>query len=183
MECPRKGWLSGVAALLLLLPGAVSSQTPPTASKEPPKTEVDRLIFKGVKSVDRKDLKLSLYTDASHCVSLVLTPLCWLTHAHYVYARKFLNHDELKRDVLRAEVYYWKRGFRETVVDTLVQMKGEKHANVSFLVNEGLPTLVSGISVTQAKPVLSEREIADRLVLKEKTPLSLIKLDSTVVFI
>ena len=49
MECPRKGWLSGVAAALLLLPGVVSSQTPPTASKEPPKTEVDRLIFKGVK--------------------------------------------------------------------------------------------------------------------------------------
>jgi len=183
MECPRKGWLSGVAAALLLLPGVVSSQTPPTASKEPPKTEVDRLIFKGVKSVDRKDLKLSLYTDASHCVSLVLTPLCWLTHAHYVYARKFLNHDELKRDVLRAEVYYWKRGFRETVVDTLVQMKGEKHANVSFLVNEGLPTLVSGISVTQAKPILSEREITDRVVLKEKTPLNLLKLDSTVVFL
>lgn len=183
MECPRTGWLSGVAALLLLLPGVVASQTPPTASKEPPKTEVDRLIFKGVKSVDRNDLKLSLYTDASHCVSLVLTPLCWLTHAHYVYARHFLNHDELKRDVLRAQVYYWKRGFRETVVDTLVAMKGDRHANVSFLVNEGPPTMVSGISVSQAKPVLSDREVSDRLVLKEKTPLNLLRLDSSVVFL
>lgn len=183
MECPRKGWLSGVAAVLLLLPGTVSSQTPPTASKEPPKTEVDRLVFKGVKSVDRKDLKLSLYTDASHCVSFVLTPLCWLTHAHYVYARKFLNHEELKRDVLRAEVYYWKRGFRETVVDTVVQKKGDRHANVTFVVNEGAPTIVSGISVTQAKAVLSEREIADRLVLEEKHPLNLLRLDSSVVFL
>ena len=183
MECPRTGWLSGVAAVLLLLPGAVASQTPPSASKEPPKTEVDRLILKGVKAVDRKDLKLSLYTDASHCVSLVLTPLCWLTHAHYVYARHFLNHDELKRDVLRAEVYYWKRGYRETVVDTLVQMKGEKHANVTFLVNEGPPTIVSSTSVTQTNPVLSEREIADRLVLKEKTALNLLRLDSSVVFL
>jgi outer membrane protein insertion porin family/translocation and assembly module TamA len=183
MECPLKGWLSGVAALLLLLPGTVASQTPPTASKEPPKTEVDRLIFKGVKSVDQKDLKLSLYTDASHCVSLVLVPLCWLTHAHYVYARHFLNHDELKRDVLRAEVYYWKRGFRETIVDTLVNMKGDRHANVSFLVNEGRPTLVSDISVSQSKSVLSEREIADRLVLEKQGPLNLLKLDSSVVFL
>jgi outer membrane protein insertion porin family/translocation and assembly module TamA len=183
MECPLKGWLSGVAALLLLLPGTVASQTPPTASKEPPKTEVDRLVFKGVKSVDQKDLRLSLYTDASHCVSLVLVPLCWLTHAHYVYARHYLNHDELKRDVLRAEVYYWKRGFRETVVDTLVAMKGDHHANVSFLVNEGPPTLVSGISITQAKPVLSDAEIADRVVLKDRAPLNLLRLDSSVVFL
>ncbi|HZI99778.1 MAG TPA: BamA/TamA family outer membrane protein [Gemmatimonadaceae bacterium] len=183
MECPRKGWLSGVAALMLLLPGVVSSQTPPTASKEPPKTEVDRLIFKGVKSVDRKDLTLSLYTEPSHCVSLVLTPLCWLTHAHYVYARHFLNHEELQRDVLRAEVYYWKRGFRETLVDTLVDKKGDHHANVTFLVNEGPPTIVSDISVSQSKPVLSAREISDRLVLEEKHPLNLLRLDSTVVFL
>lgn len=183
MECPRKGWLFGVAALMLLLPGVVSSQTPPTASKEPPKTEVDRLIFKGVKSVDRKDLMLSLYTEPSHCVSLVLTPVCWLTHAHYVYARHFLNHEELQRDVLRAEVYYWKRGFRETLVDTLVDKKGDHHANVTFLVNEGPPTIVSDISVSQAKPVLSAREISDRLVLEEKHPLNLLRLDSSVVFL
>lgn len=183
MECPLKGWLSGMAAAVLLLaPGAVASQTP-LASKTPPRTEVDQLVFKGVKSVDVDELRNSISTDASHCVSLILYPLCRLTHAHYVYARKYLDHDELKRDVLRARVFYWKRGFRETAVDTLVKPKGEDDAIVTFLVNEGAPTIVSRISVTQTKPVLSDREIANRLVLREKNPLNLIKLDSSRIFL
>jgi outer membrane protein assembly complex protein YaeT len=183
MECPLKGWLSGVATALLLLPGTIASQTPDSASKEPPRTEVDKLIFKGVKSVDRKELKASIATDASHCVSVLLTPLCLITHAHYVYARRFLNREELKRDVLRARVFYWKRGFRETAVDTLVTDKPGNHVNVTFIVNEGPPTLVSNIAVTQTRPVLTEREIADRVVLEEQRPLNLLKLDSTVAFL
>lgn len=182
MEWPRRGWLSGVAAALLLLPGVSASQTP-SASKEPPKTEVDRLVFKGVKSVDKSELKTSLYTDASHCTSVVLTPLCLITKAHYVYARKYLNHEELKRDVLRARVFYWKRGYRETEVDTTVAMKNDKHAVVTFLINEGPPTVVSDVTVTQTNPILTEREIASRVILEEKSPLNLVKLDSSLVFL
>jgi outer membrane protein assembly complex protein YaeT len=183
MECPLKGWVSGVAAALLLLPATLASQTTAPVSQEPPKTEVDRLVFKGVKSVDKKELKASIATDASHCVSVLLTPLCLITHAHYVYTRRFLDHDELKRDVLRARVFYWKRGFRETQVDTLVAKKGGNHVNVTFLVSEGPPTIVSDITVNQARPVLTEREIADRLVIAEQKPLNLVKLDSTLVFL
>jgi outer membrane protein assembly complex protein YaeT len=182
MECPLKRWLSGIAAALLLLPGVIASQTP-IVTKEPPRTEVDQLIFKGVKSVDLNELKNSLSTDASHCVSLIMTPLCMLTHAHYVYVRKYLDHDELKRDVLRARVFYWKRGFRETAVDTLVKPKGEDDAIVTFLVNEGPPTIVTDITVTQTKPVLTDREISSRLVLKKQNPLNILKLDSSRVFL
>src|SRR5215212_11858798 len=123
MECPLKGWASGVAAVLLLLPGTIASQTNAPVSKDPPKTEVDRLVFKGVKSVDQKELRNSIATDASHCASVLLTPLCLITHAHYVYARRFLNHEELARDVLRTRVFYWKSGYREPAVDTLVAKK------------------------------------------------------------
>jgi len=167
---------------MLLLPVALASQTPST-SGEPPKTEVDQLVFKGVKAVDVNELKSSIYTDASHCTSMVLTPFCWITHAHYVYTRKYLDHDELKRDVLRTKVFYWKRGYRETAVDTLVTPKGEDDAIVTFLITEGPPTIVEDVSVSQARNVLSEREITDRLFLKERTPLNLIKLDSSMVFL
>jgi outer membrane protein insertion porin family/translocation and assembly module TamA len=183
MECRNKRWLSGWAALLLLIPGAIASQTPTPVSKSPPKTEVDRLVFKGVKSVDLDDLRLSLYTEQSHCTSWILTPLCLLTHAHYVFARRYLDHDELKRDVLRAEVFYWKRGFRETAVDTTVVPRGSDGAVVTFLVNEGPPTLVSDITVTQKQPILTDREISSRVVLGKGTPLNLLRLDSSRVFL
>lgn len=183
MECPRKGWFSGVAAALLLLPVTIASQTPAPVSKQPPKTEVDKLIFKGVKSVDKKELKASISTDGSHCLSVLLKPFCLVSHAHYFYAHRFLNHEELKRDVLRTRVFYWKRGFRETEVDTLVAKKSNDHVDVTFIVKEGPPTLVSNISVTQTRPVLTEREIESRILLEERQPLNLLKLDSTVVFL
>lgn len=183
MEWPQKGWLSGIATALLLLPGTIAPQTPAPASKEPPRMEVDRLVLKGVRSVDPKELKTSIYTDASHCVSVLLTPFCLISHAHYLYTRRYLDHDELKRDVLRTRVFYWKRGFRETLVDTLVAKKGGNHVNVTFSVNEGPPTLVSNIAVTQTRNVLTAKEISSRVVLEEHNPLNLIKLDSSLVFL
>ena len=183
MECLRKGWFSGVAAALLLLPGTIASQIPAPVSKEPPRTEVDKLIFKGVKSVDKKELEKSIATDDSHCASILLTPFCLVSHAHYFYVRRFLDHEELKRDVLRARVFYWKRGFRETEVDTVVAKKSNNHATVAFVVNEGPPTIVSAVTVTQARPVLTEREVASRTVIEQQKPLNLLKLDSTVVFL
>jgi outer membrane protein assembly factor BamA len=182
MECLRNGWLSGVAALFLLLPGVSASQTP-SAERSPPRTEVGQLILKGVKAVEPDELKANIYTDASHCVTMILSPLCWITHARYVYVRRYLDHDELKRDVLRARVFYWKRGYRGTEVDTLVVPKGQHHASVTLLVDEGPPTIVSDISVTQATNVLSGREISSRLVIAEGSPLNLLRLDSSVVFL
>ncbi|HEX6574118.1 MAG TPA: BamA/TamA family outer membrane protein [Gemmatimonadaceae bacterium] len=183
MECPLKGWLSGLAVALLLLPGSLASQTTQPVSTEPPKQEIDRLAFKGVKALNKQELAKSLSTDDSDCASVLLYPLCLITHAHYVYTRRFLDHEELKRDVLRARVFYWKRGYRETEVDTVVAKKSNNHVNVTFNVTEGPPTLVDTITVTQTKPVLSDREIADRVVLKVNTPLNLLKLDSSVAFL
>ena len=182
MEWPRKGWLSGAAALLLL-PAVLASQTP-SGTDEPPRTEVDKLVLKGVKSVDPKELKASISTDASHCVSRILTPICRISHSHYVYTRRYLDHDELKRDVLRTRVFYWKRGYRETAVDTLVTIKpSSKDAIVTFFITEGPPTIVSDITTSQTRPVLTQREIDSRIVLEEGRPLSLLKLDSSLVFL
>ena len=61
-----------------------------------------------------------LATKASGCKSLLLQPFCAITKSHLVYDTRTLDHIELARDVVRIKVYYYKRGYRETEVDTTV---------------------------------------------------------------
>jgi outer membrane protein assembly complex protein YaeT len=174
--------IPGIAATLLLVPGALAAQSP--SSTEPARTEVVGLSFNGVKAIDEEELRLSLVTEASHCISAILRPFCWISKANYLYEREYLDHDELKRDVLRARVFYWKRGYRETQVDTVVTPKGDDAATVTFNVVEGPPTMVTAINVKQeGKTVLTDREIQRRMVLGPNSPLNLIRLDSSLIFL
>lgn len=167
---------------MLLLPGALVAQ-PPARDAAPVNPEVVRLTFRGVKAMDVNELRTSIATDASHCLSGLFIPICWITKADYVYVRRFLNRDELARDILRARVFYWKRGYRDTQVDTVVTAINDKDVHVTFLVNEGQPTIVRDITVTQTLPVLTDKEIAGRMVIGENSPLNLIRLDSSLVFL
>jgi outer membrane protein insertion porin family len=134
--------------------------------------------------VVRKDQLLqSIYTTASHCNSFILKPICWISKSKYVFTRKYLDHKELERDVLRIRIFYWKRGYREAEVDTAVVSRGRNQVGVTFTIQEGPPTIVSNVIVNQPTPLLSQREIDDRVVLGENGPLNLIRLDSSRIFL
>ena len=174
--------LFGVPVFLVALPATLESQ--PTNTKAPPvNPEVVALKLNGVHSVKQQELLQSIATDKSHCVTMVLTPICFISKAHYFYRREYLNHAELKRDVVRIKVFYWKRGFRETQVDTLVADKGKNAVAVTFNIVEGRPTLVSSLDVVQTQPAMTEAEIKKRIVLGKGTPLNLLRLDTTVVYL
>ncbi len=180
-----------VAAFLLTPTLLLSQNTPPsdtTPPRVPPKKltappsphpEVVNLTLKGVKVVRQDDLRNNIYTTASYCNSLLLKPFCWISKSKYFYTREYLDHQELQRDVLRIRVYYWKRGYRETQVDTVVVPRGKNQVGVTFTIDEGPATVVSGITVNQDSTVLTQREIDDRLALGKNGPLNLIKLDSS----
>jgi len=137
-----------------------------------------------VKSVKQSDLLSSIYTTASYCNSFLLKPFCLFSKSKYFYTKKYLDHQELHRDVLRARVFYWKRGFREAEVDTAVVPRGHNQVGVTFLIKEGPPTLISDITVNQPTPtLLSKREIDKRVVLSKNAPLNMIRLDSSRFFL
>ena len=148
-------WALG-AALLLAGPSAVSGQTAKSDQLEAP--EVIKLSMRGVKAFDTSELQQSISTEASHCRSLILTPICWITKSKAVYAHFFLDRTELARDVLRIRVFYWKRGYRETTVDTVVTPVAGG-VGVTFRVHEGAPTLIRKIAVGPDTPVLSAKDI------------------------
>ncbi len=163
------------AGLLCGAPYRVQAQ----AAKAKRQPEITKLTIKGVKSVDKGDLLQNLSVDESHCNSMVLEPLCLISKSPLFYTRVYLDTAELGRDVFRARVYYFERGFRDTQVDTSIAKAGRNAVHVTLTVHEGPPTLVSAVDVHETKPVLSQKEIAQRLSLKKGQPLNLFKLDST----
>src|SRR6059058_1785028 len=127
-------------------PAPAAAQPAPTSNAHP---EVVNLTLKGVKSVKRSDLLASIYTTASYCNSFILKPFCLISKSKYFYTRKYLDHQELQRDLLRVRVFYWKRGYRETEVDTAVVKRGSNKVGVTFYIKEGSPTLVSDVIISQ----------------------------------
>ncbi|GAC1409008.1 MAG: hypothetical protein NVSMB53_00420 [Gemmatimonadaceae bacterium] len=175
-RAPLSGSSAVLAGTLLFAPTALTSQATPRGETHP---EVVNLTLKGVKAVKKDELLQNIYTTASHCNSLILKPFCWISKSHYLYTRDYLDHKELERDVLRVRVFYWKRGYRETQVDTAVVPRGRNMVGVTFVINEGRPTLVSNVIVSQATPILSQKEIDSRVEIGKNGPLNLIKIDSS----
>src|SRR6266404_7557100 len=103
-----------IAATILLVPALLLSQQTAPAPILPSHPEVVNLTLKGVKAMKPADLQQSIYTTASYCNSILLKPFCWISKSKYFYTRKYLDHKELERDVLRVRIFYWKRGYRET---------------------------------------------------------------------
>ncbi|MDQ6690370.1 MAG: BamA/TamA family outer membrane protein [Gemmatimonadota bacterium] len=174
-RCLRTRFSLVLAGALFLAPAAVNSQQTPASSRP----EVVNLTLKGVKVMRTDELLQNIYTTASYCNSFILKPFCWVSKAKYFYTRKYLDHKELERDVLRIRIFYWKRGYRDTEVDTAVVSRGSNKVGVTFMINEGPATVVSNVIVEQATALLSQREINRRVSLGKDGPLNLIKLDST----
>ncbi len=157
----------------------VLAQSQPNQKQLNRDPEVTRLRFQGVHVMKTEELEQSVSTEASHCKSFLLKPFCLISKSKYVYEKKYLNHDELARDVLRLRVFYWKRGYRDTQVDTALVKKGKNKVEIAFRITEGPPTLVSTLDVRQDSQVLKPREIQRRLAISVGTPLNLIRIDST----
>ncbi|MFL5561800.1 MAG: outer membrane protein assembly factor [Gemmatimonadaceae bacterium] len=166
------------AATLLAGPLSVSAQNSKSDQLEAP--EVMKLSLRGVKAFDTSELQQSISTEASHCRGIILTPICWITKSKAVYAHFFLDRTEFARDVLRIRVFYWKRGYRETTVDTVVTPVAGG-VGVTFRIHEGLPTLIRKIAVGPETPVLSAKDIRTSMRVKVGKPLNLLALDSSVV--
>lgn len=176
MSTRYTSWMLGI--LVALASSSLPAQSSP--ADQPDNPEVVKLTLRGVKAFDRSDLQQSIATDASHCRGLILTPFCWISKSSAIYQHNYLDRTELRRDVLRIRVFYWKRGYRQTTVDTTVTPKAGGVA-VTFQITEGPPTLVRKIAVGPATPVLNAKDVRTSMVLKTGKPLNLLQVDTSIV--
>lgn len=176
--------LLGVIGLGVI--GAVLAVTAPLRAQasedERESPEVEALSLTGVHHVDKSELRKSIATQANECKSILLAPFCWFSDSKLFVAKHYLDRTELKRDVLRIKVFYWKRGFRNAAVDTAVGRKGDG-VRVRFAITEGAPTLVSSVTVVRPESLLTAKALRKAMLLRAGKPLDLPALDSSLVLL
>ena len=143
--------------------------------------EVRNVKLQGVKHVDKGELFKSIKTDESGCNSFLVQVFCVFTKSHYFYTRRYLDRKEFERDVVRIRAFYWKRGYRETTVDTAIVSRGTDKVEVRFLIREGPPTIVSRIVVERPESLLTARDVSRLVVLKSGRAFDQLALDSSIV--
>ncbi|MBW3553561.1 MAG: BamA/TamA family outer membrane protein [Gemmatimonadetes bacterium] len=136
---------------------------------------VDRLTFRGADAVDTGDLRESIVTRATRCITAILRPLCAITDWGVLEDEYHLDRDELRADERRLAIYYYQRGYRRAQVSSSVLPRGDA-VEVVFDVSEGPPTVIEAWSLRQAEDVLSERRIRRASLPDEGDPLDLLRL-------
>ena len=174
--------LSFAGILLGLSPVALSAQQ--TRDNERDFTthpEVKEIVFKGVKSFSKGDVRQALSTQQSSCKLFILRPLCAAgVHSDRIYDRQELNADEFKLDVVRLLVFYFRRGYREAKVDTTVtRLPGDK-VRITMAITEGPPTVTQHVALTGVGAALAERDTIREVRPDSGKPFNLLALDSSV---
>lgn len=167
-----------LAAFLLVLCTVPASAQPVVVRGPHDSIDVATLTFPGALSVSVTDLKLVVFTRASPCRLPFLIPVCKLTPSQFFTDRRRTTSAALGEDITALRVYYWRRGFRETRVDTLL-VPVARGFDIAFRIVEGEPTRIRQLDITQRQPVLSQVELARAVVVHDGEPLSLIALDTT----
>ena len=173
---------TGALAALAQPPRPLGAQTIRDDHAQTERPEVREVRFVGVTQLRKGDVADAVATKASACLGLALTPFCWVTKSPYVYERRYLDRDELARDVVRLLVFYYKHGWRDAAVDTAVARVGPNQVRVTFTVTERAPTIVSAIAVEDPQGRFTRRRRGGTRLVRPRPgePLNLLRLDSTV---
>ena len=173
MHAPN--YLRAVLLLATMSSGLFAQSTRDQEREEP---EVRGLILKGVKHVDVQELLKSLSTQSSKCRSLLIRPFCLVSHSPTFEDKHYLDRNELRRDVLRIRLIYWKHGYREAQVDTAVTRNGPKQVRVTFTIRENEPTIIRKLTLRYDSTLISNRTRDRITILRAKDPVDLVLLDS-----
>jgi outer membrane protein assembly factor BamA len=141
--------------------GAASNRLSAQTAAPTTGPEIKQVDLRGVRSLPAKQVRRVVATRASSLAR-----------------KRHLEPGALARDVAGLRDFYWRHGFREVVVDTLVRPSNGGVA-VTFDVREGPPTVVDSVVVEQATPALDTTVIQRALRLRSGVPLDLSALDST----
>ncbi len=171
---PSRLSLHAALLLLFLAPRRAESLT----AKDEGQPLVVGLELNGVKSVDADALREGLATRVTRCKSVLYTPICLFTRSPVFATRAYLSPDEVRRDMLRIRLFYWKRGFRDATVTSKTE-PARGGVRVRFDISENEPTKLDSLAVVQGNPELPSRTVSSIVRLRPGDAIDLVALDST----
>jgi outer membrane protein assembly complex protein YaeT len=138
---------------------------------------VRKVHFSGNKAFSDGEIERAIATRDSGCKSVLLSPLCWLGWDAFIRTER-LDRRELRTDVARIRVFYYRRGYRDAQVDTTV----DRHngvVDVTFRIDEGEPVIVRDLQVRGLDDVSAADAIVSDLDLKPERPFSEVDLTAS----
>jgi outer membrane protein assembly factor BamA len=167
-----------VAALLLSL-GAVLG--PPWGGDallgQSSREEVTHLRFVGNQRFPAEVLENAIITRETECRSPVLLPFCW-AGADFSQDPYFLSPREFSGDQRRLRLFYYQRGYRETVIDTTALRPTRGEVEIIFRIQEGDPVRIVGLDFRGVEE-LPDSSFLEELPLHVGDPLNALSLEAT----
>ncbi len=171
-------WMKRFSALLpaaaMVLTAALG---PGPLSGQETQEEVVRLRFTGNRHFRSEALENAILTRETSCRSFILLPFCW-AGAEFSKEPNLLIPREFRRDLQRLRLFYYQRGYRQTVVDTTVDRSTRGEVAVTFQIQEGDPVRVAGLEFAGLAG-LSDPAVGEGLPLEEGDPLNALVLEAT----
>ncbi|MFC1791888.1 POTRA domain-containing protein, partial [Gemmatimonadota bacterium] len=132
--------------------------------------EVSRLRFRGNVQFPDEVLTNSIITRETECRSPVLTVFCW-AGADFSLDPYFFNDRVFRMDAARVRLFYYQHGFREAVVDTVLDRSQEDEILITFNIQEGDPVRITQLSFTGLEE-LGDSSILEDFPIQVGDPLS-----------
>lgn len=165
---PHRPWppILGLAVVLLGAPASGVAQDP----EEEPRPVVRAVKIEGNEAFSGDEIKRSIATRASGCKSLFLQPFCLLGLG---FSKRIVRLDprELRTDVARIRVFYYRRGYRSTAVDTAL-IREDNAVEVKFVVTENEPVRLRRVEVSGLEGILDSAQVVSSLPAKRGQPFS-----------
>jgi outer membrane protein insertion porin family/translocation and assembly module TamA len=139
--------------------------------------EVTQLRFQGNHQFPDKVLANAIITRETECRSTVLLPFCWVG-AEFSKDPYYFHPREFVRDLARIRLFYYQRGYREVVVDTIVARPSEQEVKITFRIQEGNPVRVVEMGYTGLEEV-SDSSILEDLPVRVGDPLNALVLEAS----
>ena len=120
------------ASLVALCATIARAQTAPPKRDPHDSITVTTLTFPGAVNVSVDVLKPLIFTRGSPCRLPFLIPVCKVSASQVFTDRRRTTSAALGEDITKLRVYFWRRGFREAQIDTVLTPGSARARRWSF---------------------------------------------------